>query len=119
MLLSNGKTKFKINYFTKYFINYSYLLNLGLHLGGNYKLKHMTNSSLIYGFKQNQTILNLTKTLFELKKTLKIIETISFKRGVLYYVNNSITFQTACQNIFYTFNKYLLKKKKIIIRIYL
>ena len=115
MLIYIKQAKFKLNYFTKYFINYNYLLNLGLHLGGNYKLKHMTNSSLIYGFKHNQTILNLTKTLFELRKTLKIIETISFKRGVLYYVNNSITFQIACQNIFHTFNKYLLKKKKLLL----
>lgn len=107
------QTKFKLNYFTKYFINYIYLLNLGLHLGGHYKSKHMTNSSLIYGFKQKQTILNLSKTLFELKKILKIVETISFKRGVLYYINNSITFQLACQNIFSSFNKYILKKKKL------
>lgn len=109
------QTKFKLNYFTKYFINYIYLLNLGLHLGGHYKSKHMTNSSLIYGFKQKQTILNLSKTLFELKKILKIVETISFKRGVLYYINNSITFQLACQNIFSSFNKYILKKKKTLL----
>jgi hypothetical protein len=107
--------KFKLNYFTKYFINYNYLLDLGLHLGGNYKYKHMTNSSLIYGFKQKQSILNLSQTLFELKKVLKIIETIAFKRGVLYYINHSITFQLTCQNVFFCFNKYLLKQKKTLL----
>jgi hypothetical protein len=104
--------KFKLNYFSKYFINYTYLLNLGLHLGGNYKSKHMTNSSIIFGFKNQQSILTLSKTLIELKKILKIIETISFKRGVIYYINNNITFQLACKNIFNMHNKYFLKQKK-------
>lgn len=114
-LLHYNQARFKLNYFSKYFINYTYLLNLGLHLGGYHKLKHMTNTSLIYGLKQNQAILNLTKTFFELKKVLKIIETISFKRGVLYYINNLISFQLICKTLFNAYNKYCLKKKKTLL----
>lgn len=111
-LIYYKQKKFKLNYFSKYFINYFYLLDLGLHFGGNYKYKHMTNSSLIYGFKNNQAILAITKTIYELKKILKILETISFKRGVIYFINSYFSFQLMCKNIFGFFNKYFLTRKK-------
>lgn len=103
---------FKLNYFTKYFINYNYLVDLGLHLGGHIKNAQMSNTSIIYGIRNNQAILSLAKTLYELKKVLKILETISFKRGVIYFVNSYISFQFICQTVFGEFNKYFLKNRK-------
>lgn len=115
-----NQKKFKLNYFSKYFINYFYLIDLGLHFGGHYKSKHMSNTSLIYGLQNNQTILNITKTVYELKKILKILETISFKRGVIYFVNSYLSFQIICKNLFGFFNKYLLtRKKKLLEYIYI
>lgn len=111
---------FKTTYFSKFFINYFYLINLGLHLGGYYTNKHMTNSSLIYGLKNNQAILSLTKLIYELKKILKIIETIAFKRGVLYFINSYVSFQLICKNILTQYNKYfLMKNKKLLEYVYI
>lgn len=48
MFLYFNQKQFKLNYFTKYFINYIYFIDLGLHLGGTNIHKHMTNTSLIF-----------------------------------------------------------------------
>lgn len=54
MFLYFNQQSFKLKYFTKYFINYIYFLNLGLHLGGTSIHKHMTNTSLIYELSINK-----------------------------------------------------------------
>ena len=70
-------------------LNYKYLIDQGLHLGGhkiNYNIK---NSSIIYGKRKNFLILNIIKNFIQFNKTLKLIELITFKRGTIYFIQNN------------------------------
>jgi ribosomal protein S2 len=115
----NYQNKFKKLYFSRYYIYYLYLINLGLHLGGNFKSQHLTNLSIIYGKRSNHLILMLQKTLYELKKSLKIMENISFYRGIFFFINSCSVFEIIMKNLFLKLNShFVLRNQAFLYSIY-
>jgi ribosomal protein S2 len=108
----NYQKNFKKLYFSRYYIHYLYLINLGLHLGGNIKSQHLTNLSIIYGKRSNHLILMLQKTLYELKKISKIIETISIQRGIFFFINSYSAFEIIMENLLFKLNSHLILRRK-------
>jgi ribosomal protein S2 len=114
----NYQNNFKKLFFSRYYIHYLYLTNLGLHLGGNLKSKHLTNLSIIYGKRYNHLVLILQKTLYELKKILKILENLSFHRGVFYFINSYTTFEIIMKNILNKLNSHFIFRENPLYSLY-
>ena len=89
--LNSNNNKFNYNFINT--LNYKYLIDQGLHLAGSKLNYNILNSSIIYAKRQNFLILDLIKNSIQFKKVLKIIEVISFKRGVVYFIQNNIIFK--------------------------
>ena len=89
--INANNTKFNYNFINT--LNYNFLIDKGLHLAGHKLNYNIRNSSIIYGKRQNYLILDLIKNSLQYKKILKLIEIISFKRGVVYFIQNNTTFK--------------------------
>lgn len=50
-----------------------FLLQYGLHLGGNFSLLQIETSSVVFGIRASNIIINLSYTFVELSKTLNIL----------------------------------------------
>ncbi len=87
-LIYNNINRFKTKFNIKYIINYHFLIKHGLQFGGHRQNLNIRTSSLIFGQKESNLILNMNLLILELKKVNKIIEGLSFKRGVIYLVNS-------------------------------
>lgn len=83
------------------------ILNYGIHLGGHEKLLCLETSSIIFGIRTRNLIINLNTTSFELVKVLKILEGIGFGRGVLYFINSILGFRLSFKNSFKNYNRHL------------
>ena len=88
-----GKKK-KIKFSIKFCLNY------GLQLGGHVSSMVPLNSSVLFGIRFSNGIININKTLIELKKVLKIIEGIGFGRGNIFFVNSNIIFSNFVKSRF-------------------
>ena len=94
----------------------------GLHLGGNFQNFDFSNSSVIYGIRTNNLIINLTLSSFELLKSLKAFERFGRRRRRVYYVYANLSSQSFFKKTYNYYNVHLIKfltKSKIIRRLFL
>lgn len=83
------------------------VLNYGVHLGGHTQLLILTTSSVSFGIRSNNIVINLSKTLLELTKVLKILEGLGFCRSVIYFVNSIISLRSSFYYSYGYYNKHL------------
>jgi ribosomal protein S2 len=95
--------KIKNNYiFTSKFI-----LQYGVQLGGHLSLMQPEASSIVFGVKTKNSIINLNLTSSELIKAFNIVKFLGFQRSVIYFINSMISFRLCCKYTFDAFNKHL------------
>lgn len=90
-----NNNKFSSKFFFKY----------GLNLGGHLRFLDLTTSSIVYGVRFFNSILNNNYSLLELSKVLKIIEGIGYDRGVIYVINSILSLQGIFKSTYGFFNK--------------
>ena len=96
-------TKFRLN--NKF--SSKLILNYGIHLGGHEKLLSIETSSMVFGIRTRNIIINLNSTSIELVKVLKVIEGIGLGRGVIYFINSNLNFRLAFKYSFRNYNRHL------------
>ena len=82
-------------------------LNYGIHLGGHVRLLCIETSSMVFGVRTRNLVINLNSTLVELAKILKVLEGLGFLRGVIYFINSTLGFRLSFKNSFNNFNRHL------------
>lgn len=92
-LLNN--TKFSSKFIFKY----------GLNLGGHVRFLDLTTSSILYGVRYFNSILNMSYSFLELSKVLKIIEGIGYGRGVIYVINSIVSLQSVFKSTYKSVNR--------------
>lgn len=93
---------YKNNKFTSKF-----MLKTGIHLGGHISLLDLTTTSVVFGLRNNNIIINLTSVSIELLKVLNLIEGLGYGRSIVYFINSILGFRLAFKNSFYTYNKHV------------
>lgn len=101
-----NKIQFSTTYYT---LTYKMLVLNGLHLGGNLQNFDFSNSSVIYGIRTNNLIINLTLSSFELLKTIKVFETFGRIRRRIFYVYSNLSSQSFFRKCFEYYNIHLLR----------
>ena len=101
--------KFLTTYYT---LTYKILVLNGLHLGGNFQNFDFSNSSVIYGIRTNNLVINLTLSSFELLKSLRIFERIGRRRRRIFYVYANLSSQSFFKKCFDYYNIHLVTKTK-------
>jgi len=102
---------------TYYALTYKMLVLNGLHLGGNIQNFDFSNSSVIYGIRTNNLIINLTISSFELLKSIKAFERFGRRRRRVFYVYANLSSQSFFKKCFNYYNIHLshfLTKNSII-----
>lgn len=121
---SSSKNSFKLYNNNKF--SSKFMLNYGIHLGGNICLLELSSKSVLYGVRSRNSVINVTKTSIELMKNLTIIEGLGFNKSVVYFVNSIMGFKLAFKNSFDHYNRHLffptgfiidnvLKKSKVLV----
>lgn len=100
------KKKFLTTYYT---ITYKMLVLNGLHLGGNFQNFDFSNSSVIYGIRTNNLIINLTLSSFELLKSIKVFERFGRRRRRVFYVYANLSSQSFFKKCFDYYNIHLIR----------
>ena len=100
-----------LKYFSKLKNNYNFsskfIINYGIHLGGHIHLIKTETSSIIYGIRTQNVIINLNLMSLELIQTLNIIKGLGLNRCIIYFVNSTLNFRLAFKSSFNNFNKHL------------
>jgi ribosomal protein S2 len=94
---------------TYYTITYKMLVLNGLHLGGNIQNFDFSNSSVIYGIRTNNLIINLTLSSFELLKSIKVFERFGRRRRRVFYVYANLSSQSFFKRCFNYYNLHLVR----------
>jgi len=81
----------------------------GLHLGGNIQNFDFSNSSVIYGIRTNNLIINLTISSFELLKSIKVFERFGRRRRRVFYVYANLSSQSFFKKCFNYYNVHLVR----------
>lgn len=89
------------------FFTSKFMLQYGVQLGGHFRLMQAEASSIVFGVRTQNSIINLNFTSSELMKTFGIIKLLGFKRGVIYFINSIISFRLCCKYSFDKFNKHI------------
>lgn len=101
--LINFKFKLKNNnIFTSKF-----MLQYGIHLGGHIHLLQIEISSIIFGIRTKNSIINLNSTSLELIKVLNIVKNLGLQRQIIYFINSILSFRLCFKYTFNKFNKHL------------
>lgn len=90
-----------------YVFTSKFLLQYGIQLGGHISLMQPDTSSIVFGVKTQNNIINLNLTSLELMKTFEIIKRLGYRRAIIYFINSMISFRLCCKYSFNTFNKHL------------
>lgn len=104
------KTKFNTKFTSKMILKY------GIHLGGHERLLCIETSSIVFGVRTRNIVINLNKTSLELAKVLKVLEGLGSVRGVLYFINSSLSFRLSFKNTFSNYNRHLFFPINLTIR---
>jgi hypothetical protein len=94
---------------TYYTITYKMLVLNGLHLGGNIQNFDFSNSSVIYGIRSNNLIINLTISSFELLKSVRAFERFGRRRRRVFYVYANLSSQSFFKRCFEYYNVHLVR----------
>ena len=98
---------FNLNFNKYYNFSYKLLVLSGLHLGGNIQNFDLSNSSVIYGIRTANVIINLILTSLEMIKSFKVFEASGLNRQTVYYINSSFGSRTSVKDIYQSFNIHL------------
>ena len=93
-----------------------FVLQYGIHLGGHLQLLCVETSSIVFGVRTKNIILNLNLTIVELIKVLNTIKGLGFKRTIIYFINSTLNFRLAFKSSFEQYNKHLFFPASIKIR---
>lgn len=94
---------------TYYALTYKMLVLNGLHLGGNIQNFDFSNSSVIYGIRTNNLVINLTISSFELLKSIKSFERFGRRRRRVFYVYSNLSSQSFFKRCFNYYNIHLIR----------
>lgn len=100
------ENSFLTSYYT---LTYKMLVLNGLHLGGNIQNFDFSNSSVIYGIRTNNLVINLTISSFELLKSIKVFERFGRKRRRVFYVYSNLSSQSFFKRCFNYYNIHLAR----------
>lgn len=109
-LVIKSKTKFikkTFNCNKNLKFSFKFLLQYGLQLGGHIKLLSLETSSIIYGIRTLNIIMNVNITSIELLKILKIIEGLGYNRSIVYFINSLLNVRLAFKSSFLRYNRHL------------
>jgi ribosomal protein S2 len=84
-----------------------FMLQYGLQLGGHIHLLNVETSSIIFGIRNFNIIINVNLTALEIVKVLKIVKNLGLKRSVIYFINSSMSFRLSFKNTFSSYNRHL------------
>lgn len=101
MFLESIKTRFNTKFSSKLILKY------GIHLGGHDRLLCVETSSMVFGIRTRNIIINLNATSVELIKVLKVLEGLGSVRGVIYFINSTLGFRLSFKNSFANYNRHL------------
>ena len=94
---------------TYYTLTYKMLVLNGLHLGGNIQNFDFSNSSVIYGIRTNNLIINLTISSFELLKSVRSFERFGRRRRRTFYVYDNLSSKSFFKKCFDYYNVHLVR----------
>lgn len=84
-----------------------FMLQYGIHLGGHIQLLQIETSSIVFGIRTKNTIINLNFTSLELSKVFNLIKSLGFNRAIIYFINSTLSFRLCFKYSFNKFNKHL------------
>ena len=90
-----------------------YILTYGIHLGGHISSLASETSSIVFGIRTQNMVINLNLTSLELKKTLNITKGLGFERSIIYFINSTMGFRLAFKSCFKQFNQHLFFKQGV------
>lgn len=93
-------------------------MRFGLVLGGHLKLLQLTTSSVVFGVRAQNTVINFNLTAIELMKLSKIIENVAYGRGILYFINHIWSFRISMIKYYGLYNKHLFLPLRKITKTY-
>lgn len=90
-----------------------YILTYGIHLGGHISSLAPESSSIVYGLRTENMVINLNLTTLELQKTLLVIKGLGYERSIIYFINASMGFRLSFKSCFKQFNQHLFFKQNV------
>lgn len=87
--------------------SYKFILQYGIHLGGNLQLLQIETSSIVFGIRASNIIINLNNTSVELSNILDIIKGLGFYRTMIYFINSTVSFRLSFKATYLKFNKHM------------
>lgn len=87
-----------------------FVLQYGIHLGGHLQLLCVETSSIVFGVRTKNMVLNLNLTIVELIKVLNTIKGLGFKRTIIYFINSTLNFRLSFKSSFEQYNKHLFSQ---------
>lgn len=89
------------------FFSIKFLLQYGIFLGGHEHLINVETSSIVFGIRAGNVIINLNLTAVELVNIVNMIKTMGFNRCILYFINSTMSFRLSFKHSFNVFNRHL------------
>jgi len=99
--------KFKLTLMKNSNFSSKLLVNVGVQLGGHLQLLKLTTTSVVFGIRNSNVIINMNTTLIELKKVNRGIEGLGYGRATLYFINSTLSMATLFRKNFNYYNKHL------------
>ena len=90
-----------------------YLLTYGIHLGGHKSSLFPESSSIVFGLRTQNMVINLNLTSLELQKTLNISRGLGTERSIVYFVNSNMGFRLSFKSCFQQFNQHLFFRQEM------
>ena len=90
--ITNNKEFFRFSLNNKF--TSKLVLVYGICLGGHMQLLKLTTSSVVFGLRTKNLIINSNVTLIELAQICSIIEGLGGQRAVLYFINSALRAET-------------------------
>lgn len=102
-----NKKKFLVKKNYKDIFSSKFMLQYGIQLGGHIHLLNVETSSIIFGIRNFNIIINVNLTALEIVKVLKIVKNLGLKRSVIYFINSSKSFRLSFKNTFSSYNRHV------------
>jgi len=100
----------KMNFFKTYNnckFSSKLLFSFGLNLGGHLKSLQLSTSSIIFGIRTENSIINSNLTAIELIKISQIIENLGYYRAIVYFINSILSIRISFFKRYRRYNKHL------------
>lgn len=90
--------------FKNVMFNIRFISSFGINLGGNLHFLQLTTSSIVFGIRTKNLIIDLNKSGIELMNICQKIEDLGYRRCVLYFVNSILSFRVSMKNLYDRYN---------------